>query len=239
MKEYEGANAKNFYWGLSNLYLINPALDRAIPKVKKGNLLDVGCGHGHYYPIAMKKSYTYVGVDNSRDMLEEGRRKHNEAKLFQGDARRLDLLNLTAKFDIILCNMLFTSFSRTSDVRKVFQGCAKLITNKGRMVVSAAHPVFDGYMQNGILNRKEIKADFRGYFEEGAKYQVRPESTKYYFTDYHHTLEMYINAATRAGLILDDLDDCRPAPRLKKLNLSYFENKMRIPTYLVLTFIKR
>lgn len=239
MKEYQGENAKYFFWSLSNLYMINPALHRVIPNTSNNSLLDVGCGHGDFYPLATKKGYKYLGIDKFNDMLNEGRIKYPNAKFLKGDVKNLSDLKLNKKFDVILCNMLFATFARPSEITKVLTETRKLLTPNGKVVISAAHPAFDGYMQSNLFQRKDIKTQFEGYYKEGAKYEVRPKHSKMHFTDYHHTLETYIDSAQQAGLNLIKLDDCRPLPKLKKVDPKYYAMRSKFPCFMVLTFSKK
>ena len=68
---------------VEELYHINP--------VRNGVLLDVGCGPGVYVPLAQMLSLTYIGIDQSTEMLKVARRLFTDVTLLQADARHLPL----------------------------------------------------------------------------------------------------------------------------------------------------
>ena len=56
-------------------------------------VLDIGCGNGRFYPLLKERSVDYVGLDNSRGLLEEARKSHPEVLFEEGDATALPFPN--------------------------------------------------------------------------------------------------------------------------------------------------
>jgi ubiquinone/menaquinone biosynthesis C-methylase UbiE len=58
--------------------------------VKEGDrVLDIGCGNGRYFELLKIKNASYVGIDNSKNLIEEAKKKYPEADFKVADA--LDL----------------------------------------------------------------------------------------------------------------------------------------------------
>lgn len=58
---YNGERAKNYGNSNGKRFLLFPAIIRQIPKTKRGKLLDVGCGHGDFYPTVERKDTNTTG----------------------------------------------------------------------------------------------------------------------------------------------------------------------------------
>jgi ubiquinone/menaquinone biosynthesis C-methylase UbiE len=71
-----------------------------------GNLLDVGCGTGLYWPVLLKYCTQIVGIDFSKAMVSEARRLVEAKKLKHVEARVQNSEDLdfpSESFDSILC----------------------------------------------------------------------------------------------------------------------------------------
>lgn len=62
------------------------------------SLLDIGCGLGHLYEH-IKRDITYLGVDQSSEMLTRARERYPNAKFIQQNLYELNL----PKFDTVTC----------------------------------------------------------------------------------------------------------------------------------------
>lgn len=236
MQEYSAKYAKHYSWGLSNVFLINPGLERTIPKAKKfARLLDVGCGHGDHSVFAKKKGYTYLGIDGSNAMLAIATQKYPKEKFILSGVTLISKLKLKEKYDVILCNMLFPSFKRLEDIAKTLKQLKPLLTPTGQLVVTVSHPCFDPYIQKGLMGRNDIQANFTSYFSGGSTYKVTPSGAPIPFTDHHRTLAEYFIIANQAKLYIAGVDECPPDLQLNKIDKIYYQKKALFPSYLTLT----
>jgi ubiquinone/menaquinone biosynthesis C-methylase UbiE len=69
--------------------------EHAMPGMR---VLDIGCGNGRFYPLLSERQVDYVGVDNSRGLLDEARKKYPGITFTEGDATALPFPDRT--FDI-------------------------------------------------------------------------------------------------------------------------------------------
>lgn len=102
-----------------------------------GAVLDVACGTGHLLDYIDPPSY--VGVDASRGMLEQARRKHSGAgrTFLNVEAERLGEVVASNHFDIA-CT--FWSFSYFRDPRAVLRCMHRSLRRGGRVCVHAYAP---------------------------------------------------------------------------------------------------
>jgi SAM-dependent methyltransferase len=105
-----------------------------------GDLLDVPCGFGrHAIPLAAA-GYRVVGVDRSRPLLDEARRRANGArwpKLAQADYRKLPFAD--GSFDAAVC--LFSSLGYLGDEEdtRVLAEIGRALRPGGRLVIEIFH----------------------------------------------------------------------------------------------------
>lgn len=52
-------------------------------------VLDIGCGNGRFFPLLAERHVEYVGLDNSRGLLDEARKKYPGVTFTEGDATAL------------------------------------------------------------------------------------------------------------------------------------------------------
>jgi SAM-dependent methyltransferase len=83
-------------------------------KLKKKHLsiLDVACGNGRLHPFLRKKGFEVFGIDSSKELIEEARKKYPKFYdcYYQAEMRKFDLKR---KFDVALS--WFTSFGYFGD----------------------------------------------------------------------------------------------------------------------------
>jgi SAM-dependent methyltransferase len=105
-----------------------------------GDLLDVPCGFGRHAIALGAAGYRVVGVDRSRPLLDEARRRAGGArwpKFVQGDYRRLPFAG--AGFDAALC--LFSSLGYLGDEEdtNALADIRRVLRPGGRLVIELLH----------------------------------------------------------------------------------------------------
>jgi ubiquinone/menaquinone biosynthesis C-methylase UbiE len=110
------------------------ALRSAFPAgSRKGLLLDVGCGTGHWLLFLKTAGYQVVGLDLSRGMLEVAQAKLPVGiQLVQGDAHGLPFGDRC--FDIVCC---ITTLEFVRDHLRTLSEMWRCLKSGGRMVVGA------------------------------------------------------------------------------------------------------
>ncbi|RJQ33468.1 class I SAM-dependent methyltransferase [Candidatus Parcubacteria bacterium] len=236
MKEYLDKKAGVYNLTDRKKYVVVPALKRHIKKVKSGILLDLACGNGLFYKLIVQKGYKYFGLDISPVLLEQAQNNFPKGNYCLGDATKFAKLYKKQKFDVILSNLLLPAFNKKQDIIKVFRECQKVLKPNGEILLVIAHPIFDMYMYKGMLGRKDVKTQYKGYFNSGEKFTFTKKFPKgrFNFTDYHWTLTDYFDAIKQAGLVVAKLDECPPEKILQKNNLKLYKKYYQYPGYIVL-----
>jgi SAM-dependent methyltransferase len=106
-------------------------------------LLDVACGYGRHAAELSRRGFHVVGVDLSRSMLAEARRRFREGprlRFVRADMRRLDF---AVEFDAVFS--FFTSFGyfTPGQNQAVLRRMARALRPGGRLLVDHRNPAYD------------------------------------------------------------------------------------------------
>lgn len=135
---YDAWNAENDYemW-LGEVLL--PELERH--GLRKGWVLDVGCGTGQAFEPLLARGWHVVGCDISSQMLAEAEQKFGaRVQLLNVDARHLPLINPAADlseeaFDLVLLlNDVVNYLTEEGDLEQLFAGVARNLSREGLAV---------------------------------------------------------------------------------------------------------
>jgi SAM-dependent methyltransferase len=107
---------------------------RKFLKKRNISILDVACGNGRLHPFLRKAEFDVYGIDNSKELIEEAKRKYKKFadKYFVADMRNFEL---DKKFDVALS--WFTSFGYFNDKENfvVLKNINKHLNNKGILLL--------------------------------------------------------------------------------------------------------
>lgn len=94
--------------------------------------LDVACGTGRHLEL-LRRKFEVVGVDLSREMLRQARRRLPGVRLVRGDMRNFDL---GKRFDVVSCLFSATRYLRTeADLRRALETFAQHLRPGGILLV--------------------------------------------------------------------------------------------------------
>jgi SAM-dependent methyltransferase len=107
-----------------------------------GRCLDVGCGGGHFFQIAVELGWDVVGVDVSADQLRAARDRHPDVELVRADAATLPFGDGTF-------HSAFSTFTHTDfdDFAGAVSETQRVLRPGGRFVYVGNHPCFVGPTQ--------------------------------------------------------------------------------------------
>lgn len=237
MKEYFGKNAKKYKQTKGKQHILFPVLRKyiSLTKPKILNLLDVGCGNGDFYQIAKEKGYKYFGLDISSEMIQRAKTDYPNGKFLVSPATDFSS-KYSQKFERVVISMLFPSIRSKKEITDILKESKKVLSKSGLILIGLPYPCFDGYMQYGILGRKGVTTDFKGYFQSKAEFKIEHplEGVKFTFEDCHWTLSDYIDCTKNTGLSIDYIDECKPDQSLQKVDKEFFEERNKFPTYMVI-----
>ncbi|MCI4373619.1 MAG: class I SAM-dependent methyltransferase [Thermoplasmata archaeon] len=109
------------------------ALARRFGRSSGGRWLDVACGTGRHLEY-LRARYEVTGVDRSRPMLREARKRLPGVRLRSADMRTLDL---GERFDVVSCLFSAIGYLRTeSDLRRAFRAFARHLVPGGVVLIA-------------------------------------------------------------------------------------------------------
>lgn len=170
---------------------------------KARNLLDYGCGSGHFLTdYAARLTIPLLGYDREADMVASARQ--NCAP--NPNIKIVDTLDQLAphSFDAIVQGFVWVTWETDAHCVANLQECASLLSRDGRLYTVVSHPFFRDRPFSGF-HAKLPEADI---MRDGAPFEVtldvagKPVAT---FTDTHWTLSAMFSQIQRAGLQVEGL----------------------------------
>ena len=107
---------------------VSKIIKKLFKKDKLNNVLDIGCGCGHYLRSIKKKikyNFYYTGVDSQRDFIKEAKKiwkKNLNVKFFKGSVYNLKKFK-NNKYDVVMCNNVILHLD---DAKKAITQLCKL-----------------------------------------------------------------------------------------------------------------
>jgi len=197
---------------------IIPSMLRLLGDVDGQRVLDLACGTGVFTRYLARRRARVVGVELSEKMLTKARQFEAAEPLGivydQGNASRLDRFE-GASFDAVTCNMALMDMS---DFEGALSEAHRVLVPGGRLVFSILHPCFftpeSGWQKTdpeSKRNEDRLYWKVDHYFERRSGRRTFSWSHWVYF---HRTLGDYLNAVTRTGFVLSEIDEPEPSPEL-------------------------
>ena len=103
--------------------------------VKNGDrILDVGCGNGRLYQLFDNLSIDYVGLDQSKNLLAEARKKFPSAQFIVGEMSKLPFAE--DSFDIIFCIAAFHHLPSDELRMRTLKEMKRVLRANGKIVMT-------------------------------------------------------------------------------------------------------
>jgi ubiquinone/menaquinone biosynthesis C-methylase UbiE len=197
---------------LSYRHILLPALRRLSGSWLRGDkrILDVGCGTGRFAAGLAEDfpSLEVVAIDPSNVSVEIATKQRIGVDNLTFRCTSVESFaqkNTTAKFNLVIANMLFQNVASLKDV---LNACVRMLAQDGALVFAIPHPCFWPrywkYDREPWFNYNDelwIEAPFRTSLSPNA--QIRTTHT-------HRPLSSYMNAFRQVGLCVDELAEPYP-----------------------------
>jgi SAM-dependent methyltransferase len=105
------------------------------------SVLELGCATGDL--LAIVRPERGLGIDLSPRMVAKARQKHPHLEFLEGDAV---FFNTDTRFDCIIINNLLEYIE---DIQGLFQNCRRLLTPRGRILISTLNPLWTPLLRMG------------------------------------------------------------------------------------------
>lgn len=155
-----------------------------IGDVQGQQVLDLGCGTGRYCVLLAQLGATVIGLDPSRGMLEQARRKIGASchlDLYHGTLAEAELPD--EQFDLVVSALVV---GHLPVLEPTLREAARVLKRGGRMVISDLHPFWP------IAGH-----DYVEFFD--------PAGQEYRIPEYPHLVEEYWQLFSRLGLQIEDV----------------------------------
>lgn len=116
-------------------------------------ILDVPCGYGRHAGALARRGFAVVGVDLSRAMLAEARRRFTEGPRLRFRRRDMRRIAFRDEFDAVV--NLYTSFGYFTRAQNeaVLRRMARALKPGGRLIVDHRDPVYDATVPRRLWYR--------------------------------------------------------------------------------------
>ncbi len=221
----------------SRKYVVDPALFETIGEIKGKKMLDVACGAGDISIPLVQQGAICTGIDFADDLVEVARGKARQLGL-QIDYRVMDareIQGLSNDYDLAVVALLFPHLPSKKDISSTIKGIASALKPNGRLVIAEPHPAFDYYMRTRLGN-----GEYR-YFASGLLYDFTMDigSKSLQSQAYHWTLQDYSDMLAEGGFVIRRIMEPRPTAESEKLQPTWYQEKVKYPSYIILDCLKQ
>ncbi len=224
-----------------------PAFMRALGDVTGKNILDVGCGDGYYARLMAHQGARVTGVDFSETFINTAQKEELRSPLgityLQGDIA--DVLPLEDKsFDAMVADMVFVTIPTQEAYGRSISEMARLLRVGGFILISKEHPAnFDRQgsltkqaSPNYVVTHKEHLSYFDSLAPQHVKLKIEGKDVEW--TNYHRTLEDFVNPWTTRGFAVTEIIEPKPTAEAVEQFPQDLESTAHIPYYLILKLTK-
>ena len=195
-------------------------------------VLDIGCGEGQVARQLAASGARVVGLDPTVAQITAASGRAGGPRYLRARAEALPCGDAT--FDtVVLCAAL----EHVEDFEGALQEVARVLEPGGRFVLVLAHPFLQtpgaGWVDDRVLNQRYWRIG--AYLEEERAFHEVARGVDLLFV--HRPLSRYVRAMGRAGLLIDDMDETPPPPRLTAAHWD-FPEAATIPRVLLVRAIR-
>ncbi|MEU4679162.1 class I SAM-dependent methyltransferase [Micromonospora sp. NPDC023737] len=205
----QNANASPY-----NAYTDRPAMLALAGDVAGANILDIGCGAGHYAAELLARGARMIGIDASATLLRHAHSRAARAELRLHDLERPLDFAADASFDAVVCALVL---HHVTNRRQMFAEMRRVLRPAGWLVISTTHPTADWRYFGGSY-----------YDESWVDLPHGPGSLHFQ----RMTLETFLGEFLDAGFILEKLVEPRPCVELREVNEAAHARLIERPSFL-------
>ena len=210
-----------------NTVMEQPAFVDAVGDIPGCRVLDLGCGDGTTAPLILGAGAgAYHGIDGSPPMIARARRGTDDPRVTFELADIEDFTPERAAFDLLISRM---ALHYVADIGPVLKRARDGLVDRGRVVLTVAHPVLTSHENQSGGQRSSWTVD--DYFIRGPRPRQWFGRT---VTWHHRTVEDYVHAVLDAGFQLQRLAECEPDSSLLGGDPVELARRRRVPLMLLL-----
>jgi 2-polyprenyl-3-methyl-5-hydroxy-6-metoxy-1,4-benzoquinol methylase len=112
--------------------------------IRKGRLLEIGAGHGHFLDVARRAGWEVTGVEVSREAVRDAKAWYQGVEVHCGTVEEADLA--PASFDLVA---LWHTLEHLLDPVGVLRRASRLLKRGGMLIVGVPNPISLGQRMRG------------------------------------------------------------------------------------------
>ncbi len=194
--------------------VIFPGALRLLAPKAGGRYLDIACGEGSFLRLVRSnvRDAELIGIDAAPDLItyaKEKSQKDTRSTFSVVDAQNFASVAPVGSVDGATCLMAIQNIEK---IDRVFADAARVLTLKGTLVIVMNHPCFRAPQQSGWGWDEARKLQYRRMDRYASSYAqpivAHPGSAPSVKTiSYHRSLAAYVAALTKAGFVVDTLEE--------------------------------
>lgn len=211
-------------------YVLDPVMLPRALAARPANALDVGCGEGRFCRMLAAHGVATTGIDLTRALIAESKRRDPAGTYVEGDAARLPFDD--ASFDLVVS---YLSLIDMPDPAPPIEEMARVLRPGGRLLITNLNGFNTAGQETGWSldengKRKHFQID--QYLTESAAWV---EWRGIRIVNYHRPLSAYMKLLLAQGLTLTHFDEPRPTPDAPPERAASY---IRAPWFLVMEWKK-
>jgi len=191
-------------WGRQ--HVLDPVMLGRLADRQFSQALDVGCGEGRFCRLLKQRGISAIGIDPTRPLLEEARKRDPSGDYRFGNAERLDFES--SSFDLVIS---YLSLIDIADFRAAIREMARVLRPNGTLLVANLNSFFTSCLAQGWIREadgRRVHYPVDRYLDEFSNWvewaDIRVEN-------WHRPLGAYMRAFFDNGLQLTFFDEPEPA----------------------------
>ncbi|MFE9190299.1 class I SAM-dependent methyltransferase [Micromonospora sp. NPDC007208] len=178
------------------------------------DILDIGCGAGHYAAELLARGARVTGIDASATVLRHAHARAAQAQLRLHDLERPLDFAADASFDGVICALVINHLTNR---RQLLAEMHRVLRPAGWLVISTTHPTADW-------------RHFGGSYYDDSWVDLPHGPGALHFQ--RMTLETFLGKLLDAGFLLEKLVEPRPRAELREVNEDAYARLTERPSIL-------
>ena len=219
-----------------------PAFLEALGDVAGEHVLDLGCGDGYYARLIAERGAHVSGVDFSQASIDLAKKQEAEKPLgityVQGDIATMPFL-ADESVDTAIADMVFVTVSTQEAYINCIAEVSRVLRKGGSVLISKGHPA--------NFNRKNNSAHYSLTYDAEPSYfdsltpqhvTIKIDGKDVAWTNYHRTLEDFVNPWIAGGFVVTRIIEPKPAPEAVAKYPEQLGSTTKTPPYVIFSLRK-